>query len=361
VLATILFVLLQIVSIQSASSSMTPTFTSSQSSSFSSSNSNSGSSSFTNSGSTSFSNTYSTSYSNTYSISYSNTESNTYSTSLSNSYSTSYSTSYSNTFSTLNTNSLTLTVSLSASYSYSISFTPSYTISGTFSVAFGYPQIQGITNTNPNDLDNLNIGWLRPLGFTYQSYQLTFITNGTSITFNDIPTENFVLTPSNTNGLIQPGGVYVVQVKGFVNGAFGPQSLPFSTSTFAGDPYGPTGGDSNSVNNLLCYYKPKNLRCLWNTGIRQWINATFYLNCSRVVEPIMTAQAYIVQKVLNVAGSTALPTLTIVPLPSGCSCTLKFTVFYSTMDNVTLLLPVSGFINTNKAPMSPNTPLTVPA
>jgi len=287
-------------------------------------------------------------------VSQSITESHSSSNSNSNSNSNSYSNSHSNSYS--------ITVSVTSSYSYSITFTPSYTLSGTFSVAFGYPQIQGITNTNPNDLFNLNIAWQPPVGFNYQSYQLTLITNGTSITYNDIPTTSFLLTPANSNGLIQPGGIYVVQVRGFVNGAFGPVSLPFNTGTFGGDPYGPTGFEPSVVNNLKCNYLPQNLRCTWITGSRTWINATFDVNCTRIVDPIRSSQAHIYQKVPNIGGSTNLPTISVVPLPSGCICSLKFTVFYSTSESVTLLLPGNGgFIITNKSPQFLNTPIVVGA
>lgn len=247
------------------------------------------------------------------------------------------------------------------SNSYTISTTASFSISGTVSAAIGYPQITGIVNTI-NDLFSLNIVWQRPVGFNYQSYQLFLIINGTSVTFNDIPTETLFLTAANTNGLVQPGQSYIVQVRGFLNGAFGPQSLPVQVSTSGGDFYGTVGTDLTSINSLSCNYFPQSLRCTWSTGSRPWINATFYVQCERTVTPILGAMGWIVQKVLNTAGSTTLPTTSVIPLPSGCSCGVHLTAYYSTVAvrvDLDLTAASTGFVNTNKANIRPNTPLTV--
>lgn len=231
------------------------------------------------------------------------------------------------------------------------------------SVAIGYPQITGIVNTNPTDLFNLAISWQKPVNFQYQSYQLFLIVNGTSIIIDNILTENYLLTAANTGGLVQPGTSYIVQVRGFLNGGFGPQSLPVAVSTGAGDLYGPVGTDTTSVNQLQCNYLPQNLNCRWLSGSRldAWINATFYATCTRKVTPIFGARAYIVQKVLNTLGSTVLPTTAIIPLPSGADCLVLLTVYYGTpVLRVDLSLPGNGaFVNTDKSPR-PNTPLVVP-
>lgn len=273
--------------------------------------------------------------------------------SVSGSYSQSVSWSGSQSYSTSWTSSFTLTTSVSASWSYS----------GSISAGTGYPQITGITNTI-NDFTSVNLVWNKPVGFAYQSYQVFLIVNGTSITFDNIPTENLLLTTANTNGLIQPGQSYFVQVRGFLNGSYGPQSLPVTVSTNGGDVYGPVGTDPTSVNNLQCNYFPQNLRCQWNTGSRLWLNATFYVQCNRTVTPIQGAMAWIVQKVLNTAGSTTLPTLAVIPLPSGCRCQVDLTVFYSTpVVRVDLILTnaPTGLVNTDKSNLGkPNTPLTVP-
>lgn len=208
----------------------------------------------------------------------------------------------------------------------------------------------------------MNIVWQKPVGFNYQSYEVFLIVNGTSITFPNVLTESILLTSANTNGLVQPDTTYVVQVRGFLNGAFGPQSLPVTVSTSGGDLYGPVGTDTTSVNTLRCNYFPQNLRCRWNTGSRPWLNATFYVWCNRTVDPIRGAMAWIVQKVVNTAGSVALPELAIVPLPSGCRCSVLLTVFYATVVvrvDLTLTNAPTGFVITDKPPR-PNTPLIVP-
>lgn len=259
------------------------------------------------------------------------------------------------------TNSLSLAT---ASFTPSFSVSPSYTLSTSVTVAFNYPQIFGIINAAANtDLFNLRINWARPQGFNYQFYELFLIVNGTALVIPNIIGESIVLNAANTNGLVQPGTDYVVQVRGFLNGAYGPQSLPITVSTAGGDVYGPTGTDGSSVNTLKCNYFPKQFRCTWSTGARPWINATFYVWCRRAVTPYVDARAYIVQKVLNTAGSTVLPTTSIVPLPSGCQCTATLTAFYSTPTiRVDLTLPPlsGGFINTDKSNLGfPNTPVTL--
>jgi hypothetical protein len=241
---------------------------------------------------------------------------------------------------------------------------PTYSGSGSITAAFGYPQITGIVNTAAQtDLFNLNIVWQKPVGFAYQNYELFLIVNGTALVIPNILTEAITLNAANTNGLVQPGTDYVVQVRGFLAGAYGPQSLPVTVSTSGGDVYGPTGTDPTSVNNLKCNYFPKSLRCTWSTGSRLWINATFYVTCSRTASPFVAAKAYIVQKVINAAGSTVLPTLAIVQLPSGCACTATLTVFYATpVIRVDLTLPPAGagFINTDKSAIGfANTPTTI--
>jgi len=223
-------------------------------------------------------------------------------------------------------------------------------------------QITGITNTQ-SDLFNLYISWQKPVNFAYQSYELFLIVNGTALVIPNLFTESVVLNAVNTNGLVQPGTDFVVQVRGFLNGAYGPQSLPVLVSTNGGDVYGPVGTDGTSINTLRCTYFPKNLRCTWNTGNRPWINATFYVDCTRKVTPYVGARAWIVQKVINTAGSTALPTTSVVPLPSGCGCTAVLTAYYATpVVRVDLALPGNGtgVINTDKSNLGfINTPTTL--
>jgi len=206
----------------------------------------------------------------------------------------------------------------------------------------------------------LNIVWQKPVNFNYQSYELFLIVNGTALVVPNIFTESIQLNAANTNGLVQPGTSYVVQVRGFLNGAFGPQSLPVVVSTAGGDTYGPVGTDPTSINALICTYFPQNLRCNWNTGSRAWINATFYVACVRQVDPIKSATAYIVQKVINTSGTTVLPTTSVIPLPSGCRCTATLTAYYSTVTTiVSLVLPGgSTYITTDKSALGfPNTPV----
>jgi hypothetical protein len=301
---------------------------------------------------------YSPSYSGSWSSSWTGSWTGTWSSSWTGSQSWSASQSWTGTVSS----SWTGSQSWTGSNSYTISQTGSWSISQTITAALGYPQITGIANTI-NDLFSMNIVWQRPTNFNYQSYQLFLIINGTSLTLDNIPTENILLTAANTNGLVQPGSTYIVQVRGFLNGAFGPQSLPVQVSTSGGDFYGTVGIDSTSINQLSCNYYPQYLRCKWNTGSRPWINATFYVWCNRTVDPIKGAMAWIVQKVFNPTGSVTLPTTAVIPLPSGCRCSVHLTAFYATVVVVVdldLTSAATGFVTTDKATIKPNTPIVVP-
>lgn len=257
-------------------------------------------------------------------------------------------------------------MTFSTSGALSVTTSTGLSMSGSISVAFNYPQIVGVQNTDPTDLFNLNIQWQRPNNFSYQNYEVILFKEfgKPPLTFPNILTESFVLNAANTNNTVQPGSSFIVQVRGFLNGVFGPLSFPLNVSTSGGDVYGPTGTDATSVNNLVCTYYPKELRCTWNTGSRNWINATFYVDCVRSATPYQNARAYIVLKVLNTGGPSApLPTVEIVPLPSGCRCNATLTVFYaSPVIRVDLRLPTNtgDFINTDKAVSGfPNTPTTL--
>lgn len=339
-LASLLIVLLQLTTAQLT---MSPSYTHSQS--------------YSQSYSPSYSGTFSPSWTGTQSYSISGTESGTQSYTNSNSYTNSESHTHSQSYT--NSNSFT------NSNTYSTSVSGSVSLSGTVAAGFGYPQISGVQTTT-NDFNSLGVAWQRPTnGFAYQSYEVILLTDTSNVTAT-IPafTESATLTPANTNGLLQPGQRYSVQVRGYLNGIAGPLSFPLFVTSNGGDFYGTVGSDPTSVNGLFCNYYPQELNCKWNTGSRIWVNATFYVWCNRTVSPIEDAKAYIVQRVVNVNATAALPNTAVIPLPSGCRCMVLLTVFYATpviRVDLDLTSASTGFVNTNKPQIRPNTPLVVPA